>query len=85
MTTPVIILSIVIFFLLFAISGYRKQIYILKCEKNIERNQAVYWYRKFVFKIHPEDYLSLPSYDDMLNGDYDFRDEYKKILDPDKA
>lgn len=45
----------------------RRTVKILRIEKEIERNAAVYWFRHYQLKMNPEAYEKLPTYSEMLN------------------
>lgn len=54
----------------------RKAIQILKLEKSLERNKAVYWFRMYWSKKDPDFYKSLPPYKEMLEGSMPITEEY---------
>lgn len=42
---------------------------LLKLDKQLERNRAVYWFRRFMLKNYPDLYDKLPSYKEMIESD----------------
>jgi len=66
------ILGLAVGYLLVKVLILNRDLAIMECKKNIERGRAVYWYRSYVYKVHPEKYKELPSYKEMAESDKEF-------------
>lgn len=53
----------------------------LSIKKDLERNQAVYYFRLWVLNKYPEHYDKLPSYEEMFNDNKKISlESYNKII-----